>query len=683
MILKKLKMSNIRSYKNLEIEFPAGSVLLSGDIGSGKTSILLALQFAIFGLQPGQKGSSLIRHGTDEAGVSLEFDVNFKRIAVERTIKRLKNNTVSQDYNCITIDGEKKELSTSEMKNKIFEILDYPKDFLKKSNLLYKFTVYTPQEEMKEIINERPEVRLDTLRHIFGIDRYKRIKENTAFIVQKIKESIKIREYGISELNNLREKFANENEKKIQLSREINNTILEYDSLVKSRKELEEKMKEIQKSIDERTNIDSELSKSMILINGKKALKDRIEKEILLMKKQIQNKIEFNEENFSSVSLLLEKHKNLLEECNKNFITINSAVSVLKSKKEHSFDLKKKIISLENCPTCLQNVPQEYKEKIVKRSQYDIEDFDRELEQKLVQGSELIKEIEKEKKLIRGYEEDKKKMESDRIKSEHQKQIDTKIKSDSFVLENCQAEITEIELKIAELKSRISSFKETELQSDKYKKEILESDRKIRAKEINLAEKNKELEMQKQQLANLEEEINKKEVLKSQLNYLRSLQDWLQEKFLSLISVTENNVMSKLRREFSNIFNEWFEILVSGALSVRLDEDFTPIIQNQDYEIDYEFLSGGERTAVALAYRLALNQVLNSLLSKIKTKNLLILDEPTDGFSEEQLDKMRTIFEQIKAEQIILVSHERKIEDFVDHVIRIKKDGTSCIEKQD
>ena len=68
------------------------------------------------------------------------------------------------------------------------------------------------------------------------------------------------------------------------------------------------------------------------------------------------------------------------------------------------------------------------------------------------------------------------------------------------------------------------------------------------------------------------------------------------------------------------------------------------------------------------------------MLSQIKTKDIVILDEPTDGFATEQIDKMRDIFEQLKAEQIILVSHEEKIEGFVDHVIKIRKDGISQIE---
>ena len=145
------------------------------------------------------------------------------------------------------------------------------------------------------------------------------------------------------------------------------------------------------------------------------------------------------------------------------------------------------------------------------------------------------------------------------------------------------------------------------------------------------------------------------------------------------MDVNEKMRMEQLRNEFSVIFTEWFSILVSDSLEVRLDEDFTPIIRNQDYEIDYAFLSGGERAAIALAYRLSLNQVLNSQ-SNIKTKGIIILDEPTDGFSTEQIYKMRDIFEQLKAEQIIIVSHEEKMEGFVDNVIRIKKDGTSRIE---
>ena len=680
MIFKKLTIKNIRSYEDLEIEFPHGSVLLAGDIGAGKTSILLALQFALFGLQPGQKGSSILRQGQNHAYAKLEFEVDSKPIILERTIKKSKKGSISQDLNIISIDGKTEELSTSEMKNRVVKILNYPKEFIKKSNLLYKFTVYTPQEEMKAIINERPEIRLDTLRHIFGIDRYKKIKENSQIFLQKIKESIKIKEVGIMELNKLKERLNLENENKIKLSREVNNLAIEHKNFLEQKKKSEEKLSSIQQSIEEKKNLDLKLSQKKFLLQGKKDTFERTKKEIFNMQKQIAQKIEFSEEKLKSILNLLIKHKNILENANSNLINQTSRISVLNSKKDDLLKLKEKIISLENCPTCFQTVSTEHKNKITKRTQFDIEDINREFEQKLVDKNQLTNELEREKELIRGYEEDKTKLQQNKIKYEHQKIIEIKIKSDAFILDRTANEIKEIEEKIKEFSTKLESFNETEKIFQEHKKEFDEINEKVRIKEITLAEKNKELEILKKYLEELQENISKKEKILSQLHYLRELQDWLQEKFLAIITLTEKNVLAKLRNEFSKIFSEWFSMLVPKDLSVRLDEDFTPIVTNQDYEIEYNFLSGGERTAVALAYRLALNQVLNSLLSKIKTKDIVILDEPTDGFSDQQLDKMRDIFEQLKSEQIILVSHGQKIEDFVDHIIRIKKQGTSHIE---
>ena len=91
--MKKLKIRNIRSYKDLELEFPTGSILLSGDIGVGKTSILLALQFALFGLQPGQKGTSLLRQGEDEAYAKIIFEIDGQTIQLERTIKKSRTGS--------------------------------------------------------------------------------------------------------------------------------------------------------------------------------------------------------------------------------------------------------------------------------------------------------------------------------------------------------------------------------------------------------------------------------------------------------------------------------------------------------------------------------------------------------------------------------------------------------------
>ena len=681
MIFKKLKLKNIRSCEDLEIEFPRGSILLSGDIGAGKTSILLGLQFALFGLQPGQKGGSVLRQGEESAYANLEIDVDGEIVNLERTIKKSKGGGITQDSNVITVGSVREELSTLEMKDRVINLLNYPKQFVKKSNLLYKFTVYTPQEEMKDIINERPEVRLDTLRHIFGIDRYKRIKDNVSIFLQSIKDSVKVKEILVSELNLLKEKYTTENEKKILLAKEVNNLNIEYRNLVSLKDKSEAQLTSSQKVVDDKKDLISSLSRLGAELQGKIEMESKMKKDMAIMQKQIGEKFDFSEERLLEVSNILDKHKKILEDKNYGYTKLISDISVLESKKEVPMKMKNDVMSLENCPTCLQVVGAEHKSRISKKINFEIEDIDRELEQKLVAKFEYTKDIEREKDLIRQYESDKFDLQQNKIKYEHQLEIKVKLKSDAFALDRISNEIVELKSRKLDLEKSIESFSDSDAVFEDSKKKFKDVNETLRTKEIFCATKSKELEMLKLRLTELSEDISSKEKIREDLNFLRRLQDWLSDKFLSMINLAEKNVMVKLRNEFSNIFAEWFSMLVSDSLSVRLDEDFTPVITNQDYEIDYDFLSGGERTAVALAYRLSLNQVLNSMLSQIKTKDVLILDEPTDGFSTEQIDNMRDIFDQLKAEQMILVSHEEKISGFVDHVLKVKKDGITRIEE--
>ena len=114
-------------------------------------------------------------------------------------------------------------------------------------------------------------------------------------------------------------------------------------------------------------------------------------------------------------------------------------------------------------------------------------------------------------------------------------------------------------------------------------------------------------------------------------------------------------------------------------LQVRVDEEFSPVIEREGYEQDFPALSGGEKTSVALAYRLALNTLVQEVAAG-GGSNVLILDEPTDGFSKEQLSKVRDVLSELKCPQVILVSHERELEAFADRVYRVERsNGVSTV----
>ena len=108
MILQWLKLKNIRSYTDQELHFPDGSILLSGDIGAGKTTILLAIEFALFGLIRGDTtGSTLLRHGSREGTVSLCFKIDEKEVIINRALKK-SGKTISQQAGSIIVNGIQK-----------------------------------------------------------------------------------------------------------------------------------------------------------------------------------------------------------------------------------------------------------------------------------------------------------------------------------------------------------------------------------------------------------------------------------------------------------------------------------------------------------------------------------------------------------------------------------------------
>ncbi len=131
--------------------------------------------------------------------------------------------------------------------------------------------------------------------------------------------------------------------------------------------------------------------------------------------------------------------------------------------------------------------------------------------------------------------------------------------------------------------------------------------------------------------------------------------------------------MAMMADEMDAAASNWFNQLVEDPdLVLTIDEDFVPVVSHQDYEMDLAALSGGERTAAAFAYRLALNGLVRAHATPGQS-NLLMLDEPTDGFSREQLARMGNVFSELDAEQVVIVSHDRELKHFADRVYLVEK----------
>ena len=675
MLLKKLQLKNIRSYKESEVIFPEGSTVLAGDIGSGKTSVLLAIEFALFGLQPGQKGTSLLRNGEDEGFVRLEFEIDSRNVIVERGLKRGKS--VTQSYALIEIDGEKKDLSVKQLKNNIITLLQYPKEFETKTNLLYKFTVYTPQEQMKQIILEAPETRLDLLRHIFGIDKYKRIRENVSTLTIKLRENIRDYEGQTKTLEDTKKKLEEKKNNLLILDEKIKILRNELKVKLEEEKNAHQDLQEVEEKIKEKERFEKEIEKTQIMLIGKKEFISSIEKEKTNLEKQIKDAehLIFNPEEIEKLNKQKEENEKQLEEKNKEYLEVLSRNKSLTSKVSEANVLKGQISALQLCPTCLQNVDEGYKKNIIRKFNDDIIRYEKEISLLARNRDEFSSKTQQFKKIISEITKKLEEFNLLRVKLESIKEKKNKFLELVQQKERTEKDALLLEKQIETLKESVSLFKKYETIYEQKRKILQEKEREEREKEISLASSEKENQMSILFIQEIQKEIEDREKIKEKLLSISELEDWLSSSFLEIISLTEKNIMFKLREEFSKLFNKWFNILVPENFLVNLDEEFTPIIQQQDYQLDYSFLSGGERTAVALAYRLSLNQVINSLMSRIKTKDLVILDEPTEGFSEQQLDKMRDVLSELKVKQLIIVSHESKIESFVEKIIKFRKES--------
>ena len=95
----------------------------------------------------------------------------------------------------------KKSLTTSEIKQQILDILHFNESTSpNSSSIIYRYAIFTPQEEMKEIIKAKPETRLDILRRAFRIETYKTAVRNSSELSKLIKIDTKSLEKEMKEI---------------------------------------------------------------------------------------------------------------------------------------------------------------------------------------------------------------------------------------------------------------------------------------------------------------------------------------------------------------------------------------------------------------------------------------------------------------------------------------------------
>lgn len=804
MLLNSIIIENIRSYTHEEIIFPRGISLFEGDIGSGKSTILMSIEFALFGLGS-QKAESLLAKKSESGYVILEFSVDGAKYEIKRTLKR-KNDSVNQDpKNSWIKTGDVTEpLSPSELKQRVLQILKFnePTEPTAVSRI-FRYAIFTPQEAMKEVLDSKN--RLVTIRRAFGIEDYSIAETNAREITSEIRLSMAVLQQKFSNISEL-ECQINESEKiiisvnsditklqqqkkefegiesiksvelkevqtknneKTKLESKKENVKEKIDSLKSQIKKIEQEFSESETELIQNTEKLSKLleikkpdtTKSLpeIVLEIKKyqsinneliklkSEKDGIQNDISKIKETLGEKINSDTESLENISRDLENEKNSLkrfyEELDGNLEKVNGQ----KIQKQTIIQsLEKEVAEFSNlgnaCPTCKQEITENHHHDLVdtkrkeiekislelksitdsffesksksKEIQSKIDAYDAEILQiqkilpgiqeyvskssKLVQIEAKIKEISSSIENLKEFEGKNpveyfselkdKVMQHESVMDKIKQIIDAKqrveklIQKNQIQAEQMELDITQKESELKQIITDLESFEDLDGIISKKESELNNIRRESTQASSALAASEEKLGNEQEKVVQNKKNIEESKKWQKKFNLVSQYKEWLESFFVPTIIQIEKQVLLSILQNFNETYRRWYSILVEDqSKESRIDENFTPIVSQDGYEQEIGYLSGGEKTSIALAYRLTLNSLMRKETDSMKS-NLLILDEPTDGFSKNQLGKIREVLDELKSEQIILVSHEKELETYVDNIFQIsKQDGISKI----
>ena len=239
-----------------------------------------------------------------------------------------------------------------------------------------------------------------------------------------------------------------------------------------------------------------------------------------------------------------------------------------------------------------------------------------------------------------------------------------------------EAQLSLLDERVAELEKKYNKE-----EHEKLRREYVEAREALTKAETeleNLEKRKEELSKNLESLQKERENVKNKKKELEELKKAREKVQELREKVRVFKNLLKEDALAKVGEYASEIFEELTEEKYSG-ITVKAKENKVVLgVIYDGKERELSFLSGGERIALGLAFRLALSLYLAGEIP------LLIMDEPTPYLDEERRRRLVDIMERYlrKIPQVIIVSHDEELKDAADRVVRVRlENGTSRVEE--
>ncbi len=667
-MITSIELGDFLSHSETKLELGNGVTVFVGQNGAGKSSIIDAITFALFGQHTRKSNKGLIKRGANQGFAKVEFSINGKQY---QAVRKIDNKGGLAAKFTEKINGEFLEIAAGERKqfgeSMTHEIektigLDFEK---------LKIASIVQQGELNAIIKAKPKEFKELLNAIIGIDKLDVASEAMKTVNKKFREKIRedmgyddthidillrdLQKYKI-ELEDARPQKEQLKVKQTQLQKEITELRIKLETetpkiekinqLELRKRELQsyakEAIQEIQREIAEKERKIRDCEGCFEHISLKKDLESKIEK-IELAVEGAQKKVQ---ELTGQIASLKEKQA-LAEKIqlkDNRCPVCDSKVEKLTPlfQEEH---LKQEIVFLKEQMTATEKERTMYSQKRIEFSQklQNARDAEATLKAHSIKDQEDIRKIQEEIKLKKGIQK-----------------IPLSINGNLLEISQIDSHAKTIFENITKLEQEIKGFNE---------KEFLNLKESINEKQTDLSQIDQNLGAITEKITKYEEQIelmqnagSKLKVVKKYMNEL----DTIQMNIFSRDGPVATSLRSWALNTISTKSSEYLTLLNTKIQRISLSEkvrDISIACYSKNEILDLESLSGGEQVSVALALRLGMASLLGA-----SNLNLMILDEPTTHLDAERKKSLVDVLSQLsditnvgKPMQFIIITHDSEI----------------------
>ena len=669
-MIHSIELIDFLAHHDTKLDFSNDATVFVGQNGAGKSSIIDAITFSLFGAHTRKNNKSLIRRGANKSLVKVDFSANGKNYRTVRQIDAKGTLTAQflekngEDFIPIA-EGERKQFGES-MTEEVEKVLGINFEKLKIASIVQ-------QGELNSIIKAKPKEFKELLNTIIGIDRLDVAVESMKEVLKEFRKDIQTK-HGFDDTQiELLENRMNEFQNEITNSKPMMKK-LEEEKQVRETKIIQIEQEVEKDSVKEIQLRELEDQKEELVSYAKETIK-KIQRDVM----EEERKVNECKGCFSIVSKRGEIESRLFK-LEEELQTISKEL-VESEKKKIRFEEQGEFANrLElkdgKCPVCDSKVdhlnPLFQKEHL----EEEIKTLDRKISQTKEKQVELEDSIEKINDELREAENADIKLKTHNISTETElEQIAATIKEKVKKIKDIPITINSGQLleassidahakmkyeKILQIEKTTSGFNQDEFLLKK--KDLIQNRDRLRQIDQEFGAISNRIE-------NAEQQLERNRIILDELHnvrkYVIELEN-IQKNVYSIDGPVAKSLRSWALDIISEKASEYLEKLNTKIQRISLSQktrDVNITCYARSTMLELESLSGGEQVSIALSFRLGMAHLLGA-----SNLNFMILDEPTTHLDSERrkalvgvLSQLASIRGEEASMQFIIISHDAEI----------------------